>query len=119
MAKGSVPMIGKNQSDRKAVPAAEAVEILEGRKKDSDFGYEQKLAYEHIKKFSTIGAGEAAKMVKELMAYEVSESTAIKIVDIMPIEALQLKHILAREKKTFEEDEIAKMMEIVKSHRGK
>ena len=112
-------MIGKNQSDKKPVTAAAAMEILEERKKDSDLGYEQKLAYEQIKKFSALSAEEAAKMVKELMAYEVSESTAIKIIDIMPIEALQLKHILAREKKTFEEDEVGKMMEIVKSHRGK
>jgi DNA-directed RNA polymerase subunit F len=112
-------MIGKNQSEKKPVPSAEAMEILEERKKGSDLGYEQKLAYEHIKKFSTVGAGEAAKMVKELMQYGVSEATAIKIVDIMPIEVLQLKHILTREKKTFEEDEISKMMEVVKSHRGK
>lgn len=112
-------MIGKNQSEKKPVSSAEAMEILEGRKKESDLGYEQKLAYEHIKKFSSIGADEAAKMAKELMQYGVGEATAIKIIDIMPIEVLQLKHILAREKKTFEEDEVSKMMEVVKSHRGK
>lgn len=112
-------MIGKSQSDRKPVSSAEAMEILEGRKEDGELGYEQKLAYEHIKKFASVSAEEARKMVKELMEYGPGEATAIKIVDVMPIDALQLKHILVKEKKTFEEDEINKMMEIVKSHRGK
>jgi DNA-directed RNA polymerase subunit F len=112
-------MIGKSQSDRKPVPSAEAVEILEDRKKDGELGYEQKLAYEHVKKFTSISNDDAKKMIKELMEYGVGESTAIKITDIMPIDALQLKHILVREKKTFEEDEIGKMMDIVKSHKGK
>jgi DNA-directed RNA polymerase subunit F len=112
-------MIGKSQSDKKPVSSAEALEVLESRKEEGELGYEQKLAYEHIKKFSAISAEEARKMAKELMEYGVGEATAIKIVDIMPIDAIQLKHILAREKKTFEEDEVAKMMEVVKSHKGR
>jgi len=112
-------MIGKSQSDKKPVSSAEALEVLESRKEEGELGYEQKLAYEHIKKFSAISAEEARKMAKELMEYGVEEATAIKIVDIMPIDAIQLKHILAKEKKTFEEDEVAKMMEVVKSHKGR
>jgi DNA-directed RNA polymerase subunit F len=112
-------MIGKHQSERRPVTTAEALEVLEGRKEEGELGYEQKLAYDHIKKFTSIGKEDAKKMIKELMQYGVDESTAIKIVDVMPIEAVQLKHILAREKKTFEEDEVGKMMEVVKDHRGK
>ncbi len=111
-------MIGKNQSDKSPVASAEALEVLEERKKDGELGYEQKLAYDHIKKYSGVSAGDAKKMIKELMVYGVGEGTAVKIVDIMPIEVLQLKHILAKEKKTFEEDEVSKMMEVVKSYRG-
>ncbi len=112
-------MIGKSQADKKPISAAEAMEVLEGRKKDSDLGYEQKLAYEHIKKYTNISAEVADKMIKELMQYGVGTATAIKIVDVMPIDVLQLKHILAKEKKTFEEDEVIKMMGVVQSHRGK
>ncbi len=112
-------MIGKSQSDKRPVTSAEAMEVLEERKGEGELGYEQKLAYEHIKKFSGISAADAKKMVKELTEYGVGEGTAIKIADIMPIEALQLKHILAKEKKTFEEDEVGKMMEVVKKFRGK
>ncbi len=112
-------MIGKSQSDKRPVTSAEAMEVLEARKDEGELGYEQKLAYEHIKKFTSISKEDAKKMIKELMEYGIGDATAIKIVDVMPIDAIQLKHILAREKKTFEEDEVAKMMDIVKSHKGK
>ncbi|MCL5239074.1 MAG: RNA polymerase Rpb4 family protein [Candidatus Marsarchaeota archaeon] len=112
-------MIGKSQSNKRPVTSAEAMEVLEERKEDGELGYEQKLAYEHIKKYSGISAAEAKKMSKELMEYGVGEGTAIKIVDIMPVDAIQLKHILAKEKKTFEEDEVGKMMEVVKKYKGK
>lgn len=112
-------MIGKSETEKRPVTSAEALEILEKRSKDSELGYEQKLAYDHIKKYVAISIGDAKKMVKELMEYGVSEQTAIKIADVMPLDVTQLKHILAKEKKTFEEDEISKMMDIVQSHRGK
>jgi DNA-directed RNA polymerase subunit F len=112
-------MIGKNQPDKRSVSSAEAMEILEKRKEDGELGYEQKLAYEHIKKFSTHSAEEIRKMVKELEQYGIGENTAIKIADVMPIDIVQLKHILEKEKKTFEEDEVNKMWEIVQGRRGK
>ena len=97
-------MIGKSQEGKKPVSSAEAMEILEDRKSQGELGYEQKLAYDHIKKFTTMKVEEVRKIVKELEQYGVTESTAIKIVDIMPIDVIQLKHILTREKKNFEED---------------
>ncbi len=112
-------MIGKNQEGKKPVSSAEAMEILEGRKEQGELGYEQKLAYDHIKKYTTMKVEEARKMAKELEQYGVTESTAIKIIDIMPIDLTQLKHILTREKKNFEEDEISKMWEVVQAHKGK
>jgi DNA-directed RNA polymerase subunit F len=112
-------MIGKSQEAKKPVSSAEAMEILEGRKEEGELGYEQKLAYEHIKKFASLKPEEVKKMVKELEQYGVGESTAIKIADIMPIDIIQLKHILTREKKTFEEDEVTKMWEVVQGHKGK
>jgi DNA-directed RNA polymerase subunit F len=112
-------MIGKSQEGKKPISSAEAVAILEDRKEDGELGYEQKLAYEHIKKFTTMKPEEVKKIVKELQQYGLGESTAIKIVDIMPVDVIQLKHILTKEKKTFEEDEVGKMWEVVQSHRGK
>ncbi len=112
-------MIGKHQSERSPLTSAEAMEVLEGRKKDGELGYEQKLAYDHIKKYSPLGAPDARKLLAEVMEYGVSRPVAVKIVDIMPMSITQLKHILAKEKKTFEEDEVNKIQEKVQSYRGK
>ena len=112
-------MLGKSQSGKSPVPNSEALEVLEKRKEQGELGYEQKLAYDHIKKYSKLSAEEQRKMVKELEQCGVGAATAIMISDAMPIDPTQLKHILVREKKTFEEDEIAKMMEVVQSHRAK
>ena len=112
-------MIGKDASGKRPVPFAEALDILKKRKGDEELGYEQKLAYEHITKFATISPEAAKKARAALEELGVSEHAAVKITDIMPIDIAQLKHILVKEKKQFEEDEIKKMMEIVDSHRGK
>jgi len=112
-------MIGKDQAGKRPVTSAEAAEVLERRKEEGELGYEQKLAYEHIRKFSSVKAEETRKIAKELQQYGIGEVTAAMITDVMPIEVTQLKHILAREKKNFEEDEISKMMAVVQSHRGK
>lgn len=112
-------MIGKEASEKRPVPFTEALKILEERKEDEELGYEQKLAYEHITKFKSIGPEAAKKAMAELAKLGLSEHTAVKIVDIMPIDIAQLKHILVKEKKSFEEEDIKKMMEVVDSHRGK
>jgi DNA-directed RNA polymerase subunit F len=115
-------MIGKSEADaagKRPVTSAEALEILEDRKKADKLGYEQELAHDHIKKFGGISAEAAKKMKKVLVELGVSDTTAIKISDIMPIDIAQLKHILVLEKKNFDEDDIKKMMEVVESYKGK
>jgi DNA-directed RNA polymerase subunit F len=112
-------MIGKSETGKRAVDVAEALEILEERKKDDKLGYEQELAYDHITKFPGAGAAGAKKMKKALQELGVGETTAIKVSDIMPIDLVQLKHILATEKKNFDEEDVKKMMEVVDGHRGK
>jgi DNA-directed RNA polymerase subunit F len=112
-------MIGKGASGKRPVPFAEALEILEERQKDEELGYEQKLAYDHIKKFVAVGPAAAKKARAALMELGVSEHTAVKITDIMPVDVAQLKHILVKEKKSFEDEDIKAMMEIVEANRGK
>ena|SRR5208337_1759974 len=112
-------MIGKSETGKRPVALAEALDILEDRKSADKLGYEQELAYDHIKKFSTVKAAGVKKMKEALAEFGVGDATAIKISDIMPIDISQLKHILVPEKKNFEEEDIRKMMEIVDSHRGK
>jgi DNA-directed RNA polymerase subunit F len=112
-------MIGKEASEKRPMPFTEALKILEKRKGEEEFGYEQKLAYEHIVKFKAVGPEAAKKAMAELAELGVSERAAVKIIDIMPIDIAQLKYILVKEKKSFEEDDIKRIMEVVDSHRGK
>jgi DNA-directed RNA polymerase subunit F len=112
-------MIGKSETAKRPVTSAEALEILEKRKEDDKLGYEQELAHDHIAKYGGASAAEGRKMKKELMELGVTEATAIKIADIMPIDVAQLKHILVLEKKNYDEEDIKKMMEIVEGHKGK
>ena len=112
-------MIGKNGSEKKPVASAEALEILEERKEQGELGYEQKLAYDHIKKFANVDAATARKLKKELTGLGLLDTTAVKIIEVMPIDLIQLRHILTREKRTIEEEQITKIWELVEKSRGK
>ena len=105
-------MIGKEVEESRPVTLLEALDILEERKKGEDFGYEQQVTYEYgevLKKSVKMSKDKAVKMKKELEGLGLGEKTAVKIVDIMPINEMQLKQVLLIEKKTLEED-IAKTM---------
>lgn len=112
-------MIGKNTGAKTPVTLAETLEILEERSKDGELGYEQKLAHDHVKKFALVSKEEAKKLRQELQEFGLSPAVAVKIIDIMPIDKMQLKQILAKERKTFEDDEVVKIFEIVEKKRGK
>lgn len=112
-------MIGKGTSEKRLVSIPEALEILEDRKKEGELGYEQELAYEYAKKLSKIDVKNSVKMRKDLEELGFTEKAAIKIVDIMPLDIMQLKQTLIIERKTFADDLLEKAMEIVEKHRGK
>lgn len=110
-------MIGKNQSGPEPVSAVEALEILEARKKEGELGYEQELAYEHAKKFAKIGKEKAEKLEKELVELGIGARLAKKIIDIMPINDLQLKQIIIFEKRSFDDQTIARILEVINNYR--
>ena len=112
-------MPGKEMSERKPVTMIEACDILEERKKESELGYEQKLAYEHTKKFARLKSKEAMEMRKEIVEAGMSEATATKIVDIMPVDVIQLKQVLIMGKEQVEEDKVNELIKIVEKYKGK
>ena len=98
------------------VPISKVKEILEEVK---DKNYEQKLAYEHAKKFSKLDAKKAQKLVEELSKLEMrklKDDQIVKIVDIMPKDMEDLKVILEKSKIQFKEEELQKILEIVKKY---
>lgn len=112
-------MIGKKQTSSRMVSIADVLDILEDRQKDGELGYEQQIAFEHAKKFSKLSKKEAEKLREELMENGMTEKTALKAVEIMPMDVTQLKLILVMDRLTLDDEACKKLMGIVDSHRGK
>lgn len=112
-------MMGRSGEMNRVATIPEVLDILEERKKGGELGYEQQLAYEHVKKFSKLTKAKAEKLRKELEGLGLSEKLCVMIVDIMPTEMMQLKQIAANEKRGVDEAVLKKVMEVVESYRGK
>ena len=101
----------------KPVPMAEAKEVLLAREKEKELGYEQKLATEHLKKFTKLKPGEAKKLIDGLNAtLKMSPETLATIVNILPQTPDEVRLIFAREKFSLKEEEMAKILETVKKY---
>ncbi len=112
-------MIGKGSRSSRIATLPEVLGILEERKKDDSeqFGYELELSYEYAKRFSSLGDEKGKKMKDELVELGLSQKAAAKVMEVMPINVLQLKQVLVMEKKTYEEDELAKVIATVDKYR--
>lgn len=101
----------------KPIPMAEAKEILEKREKGRELGYEQKLAAEHLKKFTKLKPAEARKFIEEINGIvRMSPETLATLTNIMPQNQDELRLIFSREKFSLKEEEIAKVLETVKKY---
>ena len=112
--KGVIIMIGKESKEERLVHLAEVKEILEKREKEREMTYEQQLAYEHAKKHASMSKEKADKLRSALVALGITERTAVKIVDVAPKNILTLKQILTSEQKAMAEDELQKILALVK-----
>ena len=112
-------MIGKKENGREPASISEVYEILEERKKHGELGYEQQLEYDYAKKFAKLSVEETKKMSKQLEAFGLRKETVYKIIEILPVDLMQLKLLLVPEKRTFADDELAKIMGIVEEYRSK
>ena len=101
----------------KPIPMAEAKEILTAREKDRELGYEQKLAAEHLKKFTKLKPAEAKQFVEDLNSVvRMSAETLATIVNILPQNPDELRLIFSREKFSLKEEEITKILDTVKKY---
>jgi len=94
---------------------AEAKEILTKREKGKEMTYEQKLALEHLKKFTKLKPEEAQKFIDELsLVLRMTPETMMQILNILPKNPDELRLIFARERFSLKEEEIGKILDIVK-----
>jgi len=103
--------------DKKVVTLAEVNEILLERQKDGELTAEQKLSLEHAQKFARIDPKKAKKLVKELTELGfVSELNAVKIADIMPSSADDVRLIFSKERASVEKKDIEKILSVVQKY---
>jgi DNA-directed RNA polymerase subunit F len=101
----------------KPVGMPEAKEIMISREKKKELSYEQKLALEHLNKFTKISTSDAKKFLEELSGVlRMSLETMVKILNLTPQNPDELRMIFAREKFSLKDEEIKKILEIVKKY---
>jgi len=103
--------------DKKYLTLAEVKDVITDRQDEGELTAEQKLALEHSQKFARIDTKKAKKLVKELLELGfVSEVNAVKITDIMPTHADDVRLIFSKERASVEKKDIEKILSVVEKY---
>lgn len=103
--------------EAKPVPMGVAKEIMVKKERKEEISYEQKLAIEHLKKFTKLSKDKALKLIEEISnVVKLSDEILVQIVDILPQTKDELRTILATEKFSLRDEEIEKILEIIKKY---
>lgn len=102
----------------KPVSLSEVKSILKKVEKErGEMLYEQKIALEHANKFAKMPVKKTNDLVKELSTLGfLQELHVYKIADILPTSEDDIKTIFAKERMTLGDNEIKKILEIVKKY---
>jgi DNA-directed RNA polymerase subunit F len=98
------------------VPLVKAKELLKDVEEKT---FEQKIAFEHAKKFSKITLQKAGELQKELSTLEMrklKDEQIIKIIDMMPADVDELRVILAHAQVPYRDEELQQISDIVKKY---
>ncbi len=103
--------------DKKFLTLAEVKDVITDRQDEGELTAEQKLALEHSQKFARVETKKAKKLVKELLELGfVSEVNAVKITDIMPTHADDVRLIFSKERASVEKKDIEKILSVVEKY---
>jgi DNA-directed RNA polymerase subunit F len=103
--------------DSRPIGMPEAKKIMSSHEKSEELSYEQKLALEHLNKFTKLSFEDSEKFLDEISKIlRMSPETLVKILDIVPQTPDELRMIFSREKFSLKEEEIQKILEITKKY---
>ena len=103
--------------ETKPVGMPEAKKIMLSREKKKELSYEQKIALEHLNKFTKLTPAEAEKFLEELsQVLKMSAETMVKILDLTPKNQDELRMIFSREKFSLKDEEVKKILELIKKY---
>ena len=104
--------------EEEPISTAEAMEHIKKIPK-KDMTFEQKQAYDHINKMSKLNSKKAKEMKEELNKLEIrklKEIQIIRIIDLLPKTADELRFIVADTQTSFDSEESEKIMQVVKKY---
>jgi len=109
-------MIGRRVVASKDVSLSEVSEIL-NKVSEENLGFEQSKTLTYAKKFTKVSKEDADLMAKELMENDkITRSKAVKIIDLMPQNAGEIKAIFSKETFALSDEEISSIVEIAKKY---
>ena len=86
-------------------------------KEREELNYEQKIALEHALKFAKLSVKQSEELRKELSKLDfIKENHVYKIADILPKTADDIKTIFAKERINLSDNDIKKILDIVKKY---
>jgi len=102
----------------KPISISEVKNILKKVEKErKELLYEQKIALEHAHKFAKLPVKKIDDLVKELSKLEfLDEIHVYKIADLLPLTDEDVKTIFAKERITFSEGDIKKILDLVNKY---
>ncbi len=119
-------MIVKEIINERVMTLAEAKDILTALKRsgagkkteegeeEEEIRYERRKAHEHTTKFAKLGAGKSRTLINELLGLEkMKEEIAVRIADLMPKSANEVRAIYAKERFTLTEADLEKILDLV------
>lgn len=100
--------------ESRIVPLSEVKKMLDGEEKARELSYEQRLALEHARHYSSTEPVADGKLVKKLMNIErINEPLAVKIVEIGPKTENEVRAIFSKERFNLEPEEIQEILKIL------
>ena len=104
-------------STERYVPLVEIKEMMERESKLRELTPEQKISLDHATKMSRGTKEKAEKLMKELLEINfISESVAVKIVDIMPMHTDDVRVLFAKERIVLEKKQIEQIIKLVEKY---
>ena len=101
------------------VTNAEAKALLEKAVKPDDMKFEQKNAYENLKRFAKLAAEKAKALAEELnKSKKLRERQIVSIINTMPEDEDDLRAVMGKDYTNFTPDEINLILESVRNTRA-
>ena len=106
------------------ITIAEAKELMEKiaerRQKKAELLFETRRALKHLRTFARLPADKAKELVEELLKLPQvgKKEIAVKLVDIMPRIADEVRIIYAKEKITLKPEEIQEILDVIDKYRS-